>query len=801
MTQEIELLAPAGSMESLKAAIENGANAVYLGGKLLNARKYASNFEENEILEAIPYAHLHGVKIFVTLNILVSDYEMEEAIDYVSFLYESDVDAIIVQDIGFANIISKIFPDLHIHASTQMTINNLYGARYLEKMGFTRVVLARETPIEEIKKIRDNTKIELEGFVHGALCMAYSGQCLMSSFIGGRSGNRGSCAQPCRMPYNIVDENGNLLEKLDKLHYLSPKDLNTLDDLDKLIDAGISSLKIEGRMKRKEYVASVVKSYRKALDKGRWAVSNEEREDLAQIFNRDFTIGLGLGDFGRDFMSVDRPDNRGILAGHIVDADRKNIYVKLESDIDKGDGLEFQLSNGKYVGLQSPRDARRGSTISLFKRGSVDIGSKLYRTSSVKLLDRLNQNRQQDKGAIDMSLVIKQGSYPKLELSYGDYKVQLELDKIVEESKNIPLTKEKIKEQMDRLGNTSYYLRDIEIDLDNNSFMTHGDLNSLRRNALAKLEDKISNFYNRSPLDDKDYNILKTRSLEVKSFDKMEGPKLSIKVESLEQVKKLNLNKLDRIYLPVKGDLPLMIDEVQGYNLQVFLWTEKILYSHDLEKYKRIIDPVIDRLDGISVSNLGTYEFIRTNYQKTINGDIGLNIFNCHTANYFLEKMDSVSLSPELNLQQIRQINDKVHGNMEALVYGYIPAMITRNCPFATIKNCKNDDKCSTCKYAKGYGLHDRMGMNFKSYRKANYSVIYNSVPLFLLDKLGEIKDSGVNIFRLDFTDELEDIDIISSIYYDYLNGNIDQDQARDFVESYRENKDITMGHFYRGII
>ena len=434
VTKEIEILAPAGNIEAMVAAVENGANAIYLGGKLLNARKHASNFERDEMLGAIHYAHFHGVKIYVTLNILVDDSVMEQAIEYVRFLYESDVDGIIVQDMGIARLISKIFPDLEIHGSTQMTINNLYGAKYLENLGFTRVILARETPIQEIRNIRENTNIELEAFVHGALCMGYSGQCLMSSFIGGRSGNRGTCAQPCRMQYNIVDGNGNLVEKLDKLHYLSPKDLNTVENLDTLLDAGISSLKIEGRMKRKEYVASVVKTYRKALDSGKDSITDQEKEDLSQVFTRGFTKGLGLGDFGRSYMSIDRPDNRGLLIGSIVDADRNNFYVKLRTNIDKGDGIEFQLSNGDYKGLLFPQDTKSDSVISLIKRGNVDIGSKVYRTSIVELNKRINQDRSYAKKPIDMELIIKQGSKPQIKVSYNNFSVEVSLDEEIQNS-------------------------------------------------------------------------------------------------------------------------------------------------------------------------------------------------------------------------------------------------------------------------------------------------------------------------------------------------------------------------------
>lgn len=802
MTREIELLAPAGSTEALVSAVENGADAIYLGGKLLNARKYASNFEEKELIEAIRYAHLHGVKIYVTVNILVGDSEIDEAMDYIRFLYESDVDAVIVQDLGLASLIHRLFPKLEIHGSTQMTINNLYGAKYLEKLGFTRVILARETPVEEIRHIKENSKIELESFVHGALCMAYSGQCLMSSFIGGRSGNRGTCAQPCRMEYHISDEEGVALEKIDKLHYLSPKDLNTIDYIEELIDAGISSLKIEGRMKRKEYVATVVKTYRKALDKGNSSITREDREDLTQIFNRGFTKGLGFSDFGRSFMSVDRPDNRGVLAGNIVDVDRKNIYIKLITDIDKGDGIEFQLSNGSYKGLLAPKDAKAGDLISIFKRGHVDIDSKVYRTSSLKLMEKINEKESQAHAEpITMDVVIKQDEKPKLTVYYENYKVEVELDKIVEKSKNIALTEDKVEEQLARLGDTDFYLEDIKIDLDDNSFMTHKDLNRLRREALEKLVDKMTNFNSPIKIDEEDYKVVKEDALRLNPFNRDDGIKLSIKIENMGQLRQLNFNKMDRIYLPINGDLESMLDEVENSDLEVYLWTDKILYHDDLEDLKRIVDLNQDRFKGIWVSNLGSLEYFKERYDKKFHGDIGLNIFNSYSASYFLNELSSISLSSELNLKQIKRISNNVKGNLESIVYGYVPVMITKNCPFATIKNCKNDDKCNTCKYSEGYGLYDRKAMNFKSFRRNGHSIIYNSVPLMLLDKLNEINDAGVNIFRLDFTHEKGEIEDIQTMYYDYLNGNIDYNHVLEFVEGYKEDKNITMGHFYRGII
>ncbi|MEG1870939.1 MAG: peptidase U32 family protein, partial [Peptostreptococcaceae bacterium] len=302
--KDIELLAPVGSFEALKAAVQNGANAVYLGGKDFSARASANNFDRDELKEAVKYAHIRDVQVFVTANTLIKQDEIESFVEYAKFLYDIDVDAIILQDIGVAKLIKRLLPDFELHASTQMVAHSLEDVKYLENSGFDRVVLARELNVEEIKYICNNTKVDIEVFVHGALCVCYSGQCLMSSMIGNRSGNRGRCAQPCRQKYELIDIHSGEVINSDGDYLLSPRDLSTIEEIDKVVDAGIHSLKIEGRMKRPEYVATVISSYRKTVDnyleKRKINVSDETISDLYTIFNRKFTKGLILGEIGKE---------------------------------------------------------------------------------------------------------------------------------------------------------------------------------------------------------------------------------------------------------------------------------------------------------------------------------------------------------------------------------------------------------------------------------------------------------------------------------------------------------------------
>ncbi|MDR7856457.1 DUF3656 domain-containing protein [Tissierella sp.] len=804
MNNNIELLAPVGSMESLHAAIQNGANAVYLGGKLFSARHYASNFDFEELKAAVSYAHLRGVKVYVTSNILMDNTEIEEVIDYIKFLYEIDVDAIIVQDLGLANLILELFPGLDVHGSTQMTINNLPGAEFLHDMGFTRVVLARETPINEIKYIHKNTPIELEAFIHGALCVSYSGQCLMSSMIGGRSGNRGKCAQPCRMPSTLVDDKGNVIKEWDKKHILSPRDLNTLEDIEEIVESGIISLKIEGRMKRPEYVATVVKNYRKALDEGSKNLSIEDKKDVEQIFNRGFTKGLMFGDFGRNLVTVDRPDNRGILLGKVSRADKYNVFILLEEDIDEGDGMEFITVNGEYKGIKAPFSGKKGTTMKIEKPGYILNDSLVYKTSSVKLLNDSKASYQAEriKNPIDMEININIDENPKLMIMYRGKMVTAIAESKVERSERVSLTKEKVIEQLSKLGDTTYSLNNISINLDEGAYLPVSTLNLLRRDAIEKLDKLVEKTNHRKAIDSKEYEEKKKSFFKFTKDRKDTDNKISVRVNSMDQFNQLDLDKLDRVYLAFYENLEKAVNKVKEQDKEIYIWTDKILYQEGLDNLGEIIETVEKEIDGISVSNLGSLKYMQDRFDLKIHGDIGLNVFNNFTLDY-LEKigLGSITLSPELNLNQIKKINEDSAALTEAIVYGYLPVMVTKHCPMSLVKGCKNDKACGSCQYAKGYGIKDRMNVTFKMDRRDGFTNIYNSVPLMVLDSLKQIYNNGISMARLDFTMESKNIRNIQRAFYDYSKGVIDDNAAREFIESFRENTSITNGHYFRGVM
>lgn len=802
---KLELLAPVGKMESLYAAVQNGANAVYLGGKLFNARHYASNFSNEELVEAVNYAHLRKVKVYVTVNILIDEEEMSSAIDYIKYLYNIGVDAVIVQDLGLAYLVKKLIPNMELHGSTQMTVNNLEGAKFLYDQGFARVVLSRETPLEEIRRISKNCPIELEVFIHGALCVSYSGQCLMSSMIGGRSGNRGRCAQPCRMPSSLIKPDGKTLGDWDKKHILSPKDLNTVEEIEDLVEAGVLSYKIEGRMKRPEYVATVVDIYRRALDLGSKSIGLKDEENIRQIFNRGFTKGLTFKDFGKDFISYDRPDNRGLYLGKVLRVKREKVEVRLDENLEVGDGIEFHLGQDTYKGMKSDSQGLAGDIVEFKKIGNIKEGDLVYRTSSFKLLEEAKKSYEEDKikEKIRVEVNIRLGKCPDLRLIYGESQVLVRDDKPVEASKNKPLTGERVREQISKMGDTIYEIESMEVNIDEGVFMPVSSLNKLRREATNKLDKLILAQISRPELDEEKYRKEKSAIFNL-TREKDFGDILSAKVESFETLQDLELDLLDRVYLnfyeeeSIKDALEYLADD----DLQVFIASEKILYAKDMEFLKEFLDRNKARIDGVSVSNLGTFGFIKENYDLLIHGDMGLNIFNSHSLEFLRQEgMTSCNLSVELNLKQIEKIIKKANMPVGVVAYGYIPVMTTKHCPMSLSKGCRDDSQCRTCEFRENYRLKDRVGAEFRLLRKTGFTNIYNSVPLMVLDDIKNIKLKDVNELRLDFIFEDERVGDILESYYGFLNEEISREEMRSFVEEIKDKGDITKGHFFRGIV
>lgn len=811
MFNDIELLAPVGSMGSLHAAVNNGADAVYLGGKLFNARQSASNFDEEELEKAVKYAHRRGVKVYVAVNIAIKNVEIKELEGYLGFLSEIDVDAVIVQDLGVINLIKKKYPDLSIHASTQMTITNSQGVKLLQDIGVERAVLARELTLDEIADIKKGTDAELEVFVHGALCVSYSGQCLMSSMIGGRSGNRGTCAQTCRMPFEIEDDAGRRDLKPGGKYLLSPKDLNTVDDIGKLIDIGVHSFKIEGRMKKPEYVALIVNKYRKAIDnhlgKSKDAISQEDRIEMEKIFNRGFTKGFRGGDFGESFISLDKPNNRGIYLGKAIEVRNQKTKVKLEEGIVKGDGISVDNEDGSkdvfvvdkiFIDRKEARSAKKGQIVELNVFKKVKKNARLFKTYDKLLHDKIKAEylpeiEVEDK-PVDMIMEVKLGEKPRLTMVCGDVKVDVCGDDAVEKAMKSSLNEEKVKSQLGKLGDTGFRIQSIELDIEEEAFMPVSTINKLRRDAIEELNDRL---YGLEKL-----NLSVSDYVDKKIDHVYSGTGLSVSVERLEQLEQLELDEVKRLYVPLNQDVERFVERARSAQ-EIFVSTEKILGDQDLELLRRRLEKVSGAISGVSAANIGTVKFIRDNFKGLkIHADSSLNVFNEESVRFLNNnEVGSLTLSPELNLEEVKELAESLDYSYECLVYGYIGLMTMRHCPMSLVKKCGSDRKCAECNFSSGYGLVDRKEMKFRMKRSNDITTIYNSQILFVPELVDEIKQSEIDYVRLDFTNELEEIRDVQELYLKALNSRVDRMDIESVVREHDLRRRITRGHFNRGII
>ncbi|HWI54683.1 MAG TPA: U32 family peptidase, partial [Desulfobacteria bacterium] len=537
-----ELLAPVGSKDALKAAVQNGADAIYLGGKMFSARQYADNFDRDDLREAFEYAHVRGVKVYVTANTLLHDREFFDAVDYLKFLYEAGADAIIVQDMGVLSVAEKLFPELPLHASTQMTIHNSPGVEVLKNHNFTRIVPARELSLREIAEIKKKTGLEIEVFVHGALCVSYSGQCLMSSMIGGRSGNRGRCAQPCRMEYALVDKNGRALVSPAEVgsHLLSPMDLNMIKHIPELVEAGVDSLKIEGRMKRPEYVATVTRIYRDALDRFKsspesYSVDEKSLKNLTQIFNRGFTTGYFFGKQGGDMMSFKRPNNRGLRLGRVTNTNRaeRMVEVMLEDTLRRGDGIEFWVTEGGRRGIIANRIIRDGRPVELAlagekvwidAEGKIRPGDRIFKTHDVELISRAEVSYTSPKEIKKIPLYFEINA--RLNSPFSISVTDSEKNSFTavseflgQEALKKPLTLESLHEQTDRLGNTPYSIGQMEAVIDEGVMIPASVINETRRNALEGLSELRAKVKRPHYAGEGKYNELVTQVLKSADFE------------------------------------------------------------------------------------------------------------------------------------------------------------------------------------------------------------------------------------------------------------------------------------------
>jgi putative protease len=841
--KDVELLAPAGNFEAMVAAIKNGADAVYLGGKAFGARHYASNFDNKDLTKATRFVHQRNKKIYITVNTLLSDRELEQAAYYLKFLYEIGVDAVIVQDLGLIKMISDLFPKLEVHASTQMTINNADGVNFLEQNGVTRVVLAREVSLENIRLIKQNSNLELETFVHGALCVCYSGQCLMSSMIGGRSGNRGKCAQPCRMKYQLTDINGKDI-KLNSIgeHLLSPKDLKTVDFLPKIIEAGVTSLKIEGRMKRPEYVATVTRIYKNALERyfsgnNLVGVTEQEEKELAQIFNRDFSSGYYKKNQGSDLMSYKRPNNRGLFIGRVSSVQsKKNLaVVKLVEDLYIGDGLEFWVTRGGRKGLTVEKIWVNGKPVSEAKanqEATIEIeykvfaGDRIFKTYDAKLMEKAQESYQnleiELKSPIKMEVLAKVDS--PLLLTVRDREgnvVQAETSFIVEKAIKRQLTPEVVRVQLERLGNTPYFLTDLTCNIHGEVMVPLSELNNVRRAAVEKLEGLNKKSIDLA-IDEKviqDY--LQPRSYNAKPQRHL--PLLSVFVSSTDGALKAIEAGATRIYLSTehlrslkkeKISFQKFLEKALVNHIQIIIALPRIWHQKEKPRVQKLINEFEGKeITGFLVGNLGTLELMRDcRNTKKIFLDYPMNVFNSLAFSFLQNQgqIDSITLSPEMTFEQLRELNVSRETERECIIHGYLPLMISEYCAVGALLGGKNSvNSCAKPCLGKHYGIKDRLNIVFPLEMDEGCRMhIYNSKELCLIDDLERFKDYDISSLRIEARRySSEEIELVVGSYkkaLEILEGKGNKKEALTKLKAQLErwkNDSYTKGHYYRGVL
>lgn len=748
--KELELLAPAGSLKTLKAVIHAGADAVYLGGSMFGARAYANNFNEEELLEAIRFGHIHGRKIILAVNTLLKEYELGQLYDYLRPYYEAGVDAVIVQDMGVMEFIKTHFPNLPIHTSTQMTITNVEGARLLKEQGVERVVTAREMSLEEIQRIHDEVGVELESFIHGALCYCYSGQCLFSSIIGGRSGNRGRCAQPCRLSYEVLQGEKSLTG-----HHATPilslKDMCTLPFLYELADHGVYSFKIEGRMKTPEYAAGVVSIYRKYMD--------------------------------------------SYLDGSRIPVEKKDIRALLEL------GNRGGFTNGYYY-HHNDSDMLSGESASHNKSEGVLQDNIRREYVDTELKEKI-------KG----KLILNKECPAKIEVQYGKIKVSYQGDMVLV-AQNRPLTKEVVTEKITKTGNTPFVFENLEVTMDDDIFMPVNQLNQLRRGALEALEEALLKPYERtlpelvetsSTETDRQTtgNAIKEKQISGQSLSQTSGQQsadssteVRVLIEDAEQLPAvLKADFVDTVYLDCMlytrenliCKLSEDIDRVHASGKKAFYVFPFIFRQQTSLFYEKIM-PELKKLplDGIMVRSLDEIAFVKEwgngNWQMV--SDSNLYTYSNEAAEYFYRLgMIQDTIPVELNRKEILR---RENSRSEMIIYGRLPLMITAQCIHKNTLGCMHQPKV--------LNLKDRYSVHFpvKNFCSECYNVIYNSLPVCLFKEDVTVKKIAPAAVRLSFTTETEEeTEQILTIYGDiYKNGGILGQMPME----------CTNGHFKRGV-
>lgn len=816
--KKVEILAPAGSIESMRAAINVGCDAVYIGGMKFGARAYANNLTEDMLLDAIDYAHVRGKQLYLTVNTLLKEEELEDSLyEYIRKYYEHGLDAVIVQDVGVMRFIHRNFPDLPIHASTQMTLTMAQGADVLKEFGVTRMVISRELDLNEIKRIRETTSLEIESFVHGALCYCYSGQCFMSSMIGGRSGNRGRCAQPCRMEYK-VSEQGKRVSSTEESYILSPKDMCTLSNVADLMESGIDSFKIEGRMKRYEYSAGVVEAYRKEIDrylelgpnkyrefhKNNPKVLKDEMLRLQDLYNRGgFNEGYYQSHNGKEMMSMHRPNHSGVLVGSVKAKKGIQAEILLKEDVNAQDILEFRNSGEKTYDFTVKDGVGKGSILTTnVKPGSkIEIGDEVYRTKNESLLSELSMKYYDaDKKVLAYgSFYAKVGEPMNLtvwadisrdSLTNKTEQVTItEYGEIVMEAKNQPMSEENIREKLMKTKDTPFEFDNLTISLEGNVFLPVSKLNELRRTALIQLEEAMASAFRREVLDLSDNHPKQVDSKTKNQFGLIATIRNKSQLPPVLDCPEVQIVYLDLAELS-RAELPNFVARCKEKGKKVFLLLPHIMRASTYDEYLKNKELwMVDTIDGYVIKNFEELYLLRNALEtsKEIRLDYNMYVLNHEAVKFYQDLgINNFTASIELNQSELMRLGCR---NFDLLVYGYLPLMVSAQCVR------KNTTECKPGNLNQPAILEDRMHMKFRVKTNCNYcyNTIYNSKCLSLLSNQSEVLALAPNNLRLDFTfeDENEVAEVLRQFVRVYCYGETGSLPGEDYSK----------GHFKRGIL
>ena len=808
----MELLAPAGTMENFMAALESGADAIYLGGKVFNARAHAANFGIDELREAVRLAHILDVSVYVTVNILIGDTELKDLEQYIKDLDSIGVDAIIVQDLAVAEIAKRVAPNIHLHGSTQMTAATLDAVRFYESLGFTRVVLARELSIKEIQHICKHCKAEIEVFVHGALCVCYSGQCLMSSFIGGRSGNRGACAQPCRLPYELLDSKGASVLPKHEAYLLSPKDLNYSEHMNELVAAGVTSFKVEGRMKKVSYVRQVIGTYREILDDA--SIHENQRKALASGFNRGFSTAYLEDTVGRQMMTVVAPNHQGKPIGESY-TKKGEVYLSLTEPIEQGSLVKILQSNGS-VTYYTVDDEWTCVSDTLYKGRPAEglaVG-QLYLASTPK--NTKSRGLQEFTRKYDMSVYLSVGcngetNYTELTaILDSGLSVTVTNEYVPAIANKVPTSLEKVTEQLGRLGNTLFRLSYVDIP-DGPYMWPASVLNALRRDAVTALETALITHHVESwqalqVTGDVDYDFKAQHEL---SYDTC--PMISARVDEIEGVKAAISGGAQKIVFD--GDrlsrTPYALsiyDEVARLCAQsdviCTFATPRVVKDDEVEAYKHTLEAIVQaHPDSISIHVPQALLWLRElGYTGAIEADTGLNIFNTPTLHFWEQlHISCVNPSQELTLKQITELAKHSHVPIETMIHGYTEMMISEYCAIASFVGTGSKVNCPMPCVKESYSLKDRKGEIFPI-RTDPYCRMHimNSHEMDMRAYVPMLLQKGISILRIDGRHMKPSYvkDIVSQ-YVGIATGTMEAPPKK--IDSQGES--ITRGHYFRGIL